>query len=798
MSTPPSIHQWPPHPLLIPELRDPITATLALQEFVACARVCRLWHFVFTPYVWHTIRGSKHLPNDFTRQGKHVRALIEVSTAQADLLLDRMRENCLHLESIQLSWHAFYEDQFEMFFLGIKPRMQRQQLGSPPRLSSPSPQQLKAKPNLALLESNSSTITSIPNNRAVQNTEDGSEPMSVSDHPEAATRLQVVEESKPQTIATASEKALVRAKLAPDALSIISRAAGRSSLIPELKKVTKPRAVDHQDGHQRISCQPTRPAVPHNTRVLLPELPGTIPESVPNGFLASSVHTLILQVHHETILSILLWFTRAGLQGQLQGLKRFELSGHETMSIMTSKGKRFIPVSAANTGPINVHAGILHDLWAVLPCLETCSIHGTVITGDLDEVGKVSSDQGSGSNPGSGSGSSSAQDLETETSSGTNPKQTISAQEALRIKRGQIARSGRHPGYLSEVVSNLTVICRLIAAEPDLGISTLTTLHLNELETLASFRALFKRLPYLTHLRLNKVGDPRFLALLPNLCPRLRHFSYFGQSKRGHAATGFEWQPFFKVMMATTLQEVVLKNVYVTDQDLRTLAITGAGTLRVLLVQGGDNSGCTWKGAKAVLENSRVLQRCTLACYGPVDELFAHDPEFSALMVEQGVEEEVLPRGQSRWWACRKTLETLCLYGLVLYNPETNLKLFEQICTLREMKSFTITGRGVSLEALLGPQTQIEVEETSESPAVGAESSSSSRRMGASMATSLYPKLETIDLPRLAKKLTSKDLLEILKALPSLQWFDVGGAYEMEALIWLETVRSDLTSTFVR
>ncbi|KAF8950294.1 hypothetical protein BGZ52_003011, partial [Haplosporangium bisporale] len=790
-------HPWPPHPFLIPELRDPITKTLTFRDFVACARVCRLWHHVFNPYVWHTLSGSKRFPDDFTRQGRHVRALVEVSTAQADLLVDRMREHCLYLESVQLTWHGFYEDQFEMFFLGIKPEVKSR---ARPALR-PKPTSLRQPTNATAGVGTLNTAT-----RAMTATNqkqegpplpswrsEGSSPCPSKTGTTASSppllSIEMIQQQVAMRARPVMEQDLIRTKLSPDALSVIARAAGRTIPKAEPKKalIDRHRAMDNalQSNAEDGSVDTLMVQGYSTDKARLLDLPGTIPDS-PNGFLSNTLHTLILQVHHETIVAILLWLTRAGLQGRLQGLRQFEISAHESMSIMTSKGKRYVPVPAS-TASNQVHAGVLHDFWAVFPGLEVCALHAVQITDDQTEIpDKSSRPQGS-------------PELTTRLG-GANTSGALTTQQAYQIKRGHIARCGRHPGYLSEVVSTLATIYRLTSQDPSLGISTVTQLHLKECDSLSSFRTLLSRLPHLTHLSVQRLQSSEQLQVLTELCPKLSHFSYMGQPERS-PTTALEWGAFFKAT-ASTLQELLLQNVQVTDQDLRVLARRCGATLRVLsVVQGSNTTACSWQGTKAVLENCRVLESCTLSCYGPIDGLFVHDPEFKAVQEDEEEEEEEgneegVVQG-SKAWACRETLQTLCLYGLVLYNAATNHRLFERLCTLRRLRVLTITGRGMSLEALLGPQRLVGSASV-ESASQALEAPTTITTTTTPTTKSMYPCLESIDLPRLTKKLTSEDLLALLQALPRLRWMDVGGAYEMEALIWLETERRDLLTTFSR
>ncbi|KAF9320621.1 hypothetical protein BG006_002751 [Podila minutissima] len=785
-------HQWPPHPLLIPELRDPITETLTFRDFVACARVSRLWYHVFTPYVWHTLSGSKRFPDDFSRQGRHVRALAEVHTAQADILLDRMRENCLYLESVQLTWHGFYEDQFEMFFLGIKPEI-RCSGGRPAPVVRPKPANLRQPKAGSGTEAGTTTTTTslkealaLPNSRS----EGSSSNLEIGTTSSPSPPEQIQQQ---RTRRAPMEKDLVRTKLSPEAFSIVARAAGRAIPKTEPKRVPigRPRTKDEDDDshlndskHRSEDTSVVQGSSPTNN-VRLPDLPGTIPDT-PNAFLSNTLHTLVLQVHHETILAILLWLTRAGLQGRLQGLRQFEISAHESMSIMTSKGKRYVPVSTSISSANQIHAGVLHDFWAVFPGLEICAVQAQ-ITDDQTEIPSRSVSlltQGSGP---------------TTIASGANSYRAMATHEAYQIKRGHIARCGRHPGYLSEVVSTLAVIHRLTTKDPSLGISGVTQLQLKDCISTSSFSTLLSRVPHLTHLTVQRLESPGQLEALPSLCPKLSHFSFMGPPpERGATIViGFQWGKFFKAM-ASTLESLVLKNVLVDDQGLRVLSLACSRTLRILSFTPGNVTGCSWKGAKAVLENCRVLESCTLNCYGPVDGLFLPDAELSALLLEEeGVpqQEEV---GGNNTWACRDTLHTLCLYGLILYNAESNHKLFERLSSLRRIRALTITGRGLSLEALLGPQS-LGGDAVLPGSSTSSSSSSSPEELEVpSPAQSLHPYLESIDLPRLTKRLTPEDLLALLRALPRLRWMDVGGGYEVDTLIWLETERRDLLTTFLR
>ncbi|KAF9425350.1 protein disulfide-isomerase precursor [Podila epigama] len=838
---------------------------------------------------------SKHFPTDFSRQGRHVRALVEVTTHQANELLERMREHCLHLEFVQLSCHSFYEDHFEMFFLGIQNTppvtVQRTATVTRPRITTT----ILTTTSTAIANSTATTTTTTTTASASTTTAaaDIKTPKAPSILPKPTNlRSNIKKQStSPQPLltpispittiaantATATgvttssttvavvEKDLVRAKLCPEALNLIARAAGRAA--PKQKQPKKPheeniiqrdnpQSLDHPSSTQSSNSTHAHSVLDHSghcrrrDRIAVPRLPpvaaGTIPECRPNGFLSDSIHTLILQVHHETILAILLWLTRAGLQGRLQGLRRFEIKGHDSMSVMTSKGQRFVPLTAsaptttstaaAAASTNMIHAGVLRDFWAVFPGLESCSIRSVLITDDQTPVSSKDNYAANGNNLLiNNSRSPFILPCKVQVPHATT---MMTTEDAYRIKRGQIARSGHHPGYLSEVVSTLAVIHRLIASDPSLGISSLTKLQLAEWDSLSSFQTLFTTLPYLTHLTLRKC-DGASLNALPTLCPRLVSFAYGAFLSSSTILTGFpgtarlndilfagnstshhrlmepdvRWTPFFNAM-ASRLQEIVLMSANIMDADVKLLALVGSNTLRSLTVS-TTNVSISWRAAKAVLEHCSVLENCSMTCCGPAMLLFRHDPEFELLynhhQQQQQQQQQQQPEGQGDSeaghrnedtpWACHQTLKVLHLAGLHSCNEETNMRLFKKISTLPKMRELRITGTGITVVTLLGPQ-----DDGAHAPhGVGSDSGEEGETThilqainGKQESQVLYPHLEKVELPYLTKKLGLKELFMLLKAIPRLRRLDIGGAYEIEALVWIEAKRPDLITDAMR
>lgn len=293
------------------------------------------------------------------------------------------------------------------------------------------------------------------------------------------------------------------------------------------------------------------------------------------------------------------------------------------------------------------------------------------------------------------------------------------------------------------------------------------------------------------------------------------------------------------------LKELILLNANLRDEDMRILVGYGHDRIRVLRIKGKTRS--TWHGARMVLENCSRLEECTLTCYGPVDDLFSNfghpavlfhssttavaSEEESELGEGKGQQEPEPPQGIDRQvpleWSSNDTLRSLCLIGMVLYNDEVNRQLFTRLKKLHHLRGLTIAGRGMTLEGLLGENLRVLALED-ERLAQGeldayrqrheTESGGGSEGLQAPILcatynapiiftgnhtckkrrSSLYPDLETLDLPRLNQKLSSKVLIQLLKELPKLRWMDCGGAYELETLMWLDTRRRDLSKTFSR
>jgi hypothetical protein len=594
-----------------------------------------------------------------------------------------------------------------------------------------------------------------------------------------------------------------------------------------------------------------------------------------NGFLSNSIKNLQLQVPGDSLYAVLLWLTRAGLDGRLQGLRSFRLSGQESSAVFGVPSSAIHDFLAAHLGleqltllSIQVEPAPPEIPW---DCLEGS---------EGSEMLQLMVDSGSSPTPTTVTASTTADSGETTkdagTQSDTDPEAAMAAiTEALTAAVAKSsAQAAVYKGihykthtldYFADLIAtSQSTLEDIKSADPEATRSKVMDLHIFQDGQLGP---LLSRLPHLLRLTTEFFErsriSPDLLLPIQASCRSLVSFTYLGKPscpfadrypRNNHPSPDpffNHWELFMQELVH--LKELFLLNANLRDEDMRILVGHGHDRIRVLRVKG--ETRLTWHGARMVLENCSKLEECTLTCYGPIDELFAstghpvvllHSTNATtAIEVEEGGPSESedlqepeppqsLGRPEPPGWASKNTLHSLCLSGMVLYNDEVNRQLFARLKKLHHLRGLTIAGRGMTLEGLLGENLRLlalederleqeELEayrqrheaESGRSGSQGEGSSTSSpvrcTTCNAPVSTttggnhickkrrgSLYPQLETLDLPRLSQKLSSKDLIQLLKELPRLRWMDCGGAYELETLMWLDTRRRDLSQTFSR
>jgi hypothetical protein len=402
------------------------------------------------------------------------------------------------------------------------------------------------------------------------------------------------------------------------------------------------------------------------------------------------------------------------------------------------------------------------------------------------------------------------------------------------------------PDYFAGLIaSSQPILEPLKSSDPQATRSKVTDLHIFQDGQLGP---LLSRLPHLLRLTTEFFErsriSPDLLQPIHTSCRSLVSFTYLGNpscpfTDRFSRNNQPSQEPFFRhwetfIQELVHLKELTLLNANLRDEDLRTLVRYGHDRFRILKMKGETRA--TWHGARMVLENCKRLEECILTCYGPVDDLFgnfghpvdlfhptaaaaaastaASDNDADEPMEGEGQQHHHHQQQQQQQqedplqgfqetteWASKDTLHSLCLSGMVLYNDDVNRKLFLRLHKLHRLRGLAIAGRGMTLEGLLGKglrvlaseDERLEHDEHQQQNTAFTIATNDSRRR-----TCLYPDLETLDLPRLTQKLSSRDLIQLMKELPSLRWMDCGGAYELETLMWLETRRRDLLKTFSR
>ncbi|KAF9107790.1 hypothetical protein BGX29_004849 [Mortierella sp. GBA35] len=870
----------PQHPLLIPELRDQITEGLTVQDYACCLLVNRLWNKVFTPYLYHTIvlrQGSLEsvaaagstdsgvvtsTVSPFQHYGHWVRQL-DLRMDNPDGMLDNIRKWCPWMETVKLNFGRLLEEQFEMFILGIQPPVLLSRFGGirDPTQATTLKRWMTASPTTTTMTSSNSKTgaTLMPQQQERRRRSVGTE---------LSAAVTVLEDKERDRLMLGTTKARKNSMIAFPTLVPLSCAPlyERPAIVPTISIIPP---ITDSDTETNTTTDTTTTAVIDPSHWRIP--------SDHNGFLSNTLKNLQLQVPGDCLFAVLLWLTRAGLDGRLQGLRSFRLSGQETSAVF------------------GVSSSAIHDFLAAYPGLEQLTLLSIQVEPAPSETPWDSLEGSEGSEmlqPMVDSGSSptpttmdatgvneetirhreTENDVDPEAEDGAEAMAAITAALAGAFA-GSSAQSAVYKGihykthnsdYFADLIAtSQSTLEELKLSDPLASRSKVTDLHIFQDGQLGP---LLSRLPHLLRLTTEFFErsriSPDLLLPIQTSCRSLVSFTYLGKPScpfadrfpRNNLSSAepffLHWETFFQELVH--LKELILLNGNLLDQDFRTLVRYGHDRIRILRVKGGTRS--TWHGARMVLENCSKLEECTLTCYGPIDELFAttghpvelfyppsaaDDDEVEAIEdqgqhhLHQDQHSLQITPAEPREWLSKDTLRSLCLSGLVLYNDEVNRKLFTRLKTLHRLRELTVQGRGMTLEGLLGDSLRVLAledqrleleehdslrrEEQQRMVSAGGEEGVSASALGLNVNNSttistfangvctskrrrsrLYPKLETLDLPRLDQKLSSQDLIQLLQELPRLRWMDCGGAYELETLMWLDTHRRDLLKTFSR
>ncbi|KAF9545613.1 hypothetical protein EC957_010698 [Mortierella hygrophila] len=862
---PPALPPPPQHPLLIPELRDQITEHFTTQDVIHCLLVNRLWNKVFTPYLYYTIilrqkalerakaDGVASAASFFPHYGHWVRHL-DLRMSDPDTTLDIVRECCSWMESVKLNFGRLLEEQFELFVLGI------QSPGLSTRFGG-------VRDPVQVTTLKRCMTTTLPTTHA--NTSDT-----------VRTKLMTPQHQERRKRSVGTELSTAAA-LDDEDKQILSLTKARSNSInafPTLVPLTWAPAYEHPIVISKAIIVPPDITVT-DTDTDTDARTGTVNTTAldashwhipsgPNGFLSNSIKNLQLQVPGDSLYAVLLWLTRAGLDGRLQGLRSFRLSGQETSAVFGVPSSAIHDFLAAHSGLeqltlllIQVEPAPSENPW---DCLEGS---------EGSEMLQLMVDSGSSPTPTTATApTNSASGVATRgagTESDTNPEAVAMTAIAAALAAAVVSKTaqpalykGIHykthvPDYFAGLIAtSQSTLEELKLADPGATRSKVTELHIFQDGQLGP---LLSRLPHLLRLTTEFFErsriSPELLLPIQTSCRSLVSFTYLGKpscpfadryprNNRPSPHPFFtHWESFMQELVH--LKELILLNANLRDEDMRILVGYGHDRIRVLRIKGETRS--TWQGARMVLENCSRLEECTLTCYGPVDDLFSnfgHPVVLFHPTTSTGASEEerepgenegqqkseppqVIGRPEPPEWSSKDTLHSLCLIGMVLYNDEVNRQLFTRLRKLHHLHGLTIAGRGVTLEGLLGENLRVlalederlaqreldacrqrhEAEygggnEESQAPVLCVTCNvpvfSAGNHICKKRRNSLYPDLETLDLPRLNQKLSSKDLIQLVKELPKLRWMDCGGAYELETLVWLDTRRRDLSKTFSR
>ncbi|KAH7044270.1 hypothetical protein BKA57DRAFT_517056 [Linnemannia elongata] len=871
---PPALPPPPQHPLLIPELRDQITEHFTTQDFTHCLLVNRLWNKVFTPYLYHTIvlrqkalerakaGGVASAASSFPHYGHWVRYL-DLRMNDPDTTLDIVRECCPWMESVKLNFGRLLEEQFELFILGIQsPGLLTRFGGMRDPVQATTLERRMTATQLAThadIIDTTGTKLMTPQHLERRRRSVGTEiPMSATTAPLDDKDRQILSVIKARRNSINAFPTLVPLTWAPVYEHPI--------VVPTASVVPPAITVTDTDNDARADTVTTTSIDASHWHI----------PSGRNGFLSNSIKNLQLQVPGDSLYAVLLWLTRAGLDGRLQGLRSFRLSGQETSAVFGVPSSAIHDFLAAHSGleqltllSIQVEPAPSETPW---DCLEGS---------EGSEMLQLMVDSGSSPTPTTATAPTNSDSGVTTrgagTESDTNPEAGEGAAVAMKAIAAALAAAvagntaqpalykGIHykthiPNYFADLIAtSQSTLKELKSADPGATRSKVTDLHIFQDGQLGP---LLSRLPHLLRLTTEFFErsriSPDLLLPIQTSCRSLVSFTYLGKPscpfadrypRNNHPSPDpffNHWKSFMQELVH--LKELILLNANLRDEDMRILVGYGHDRIRVLRIKGETRS--TWHGARMVLENCSRLEECTLTCYGPVDDLFSNSghpvvlfhPTTTTIAVaseeenepgkDEGQQEPEPPQAIGRpeppEWSSKNSLRSLCLIGMVLYNDEVNRQLFTRLKKLHHLRGLTIAGRGMTLEGLLGENLRVlELEDellkqeeldayrqrheaesggSSEGPQAPAlcatcnapAISTTGNHICKKRRSSLYPDLETLDLPRLNQRLSSKDLIQLLKELPKLRWMDCGGAYELETLMWLDTRRHDLSKTFSR
>ncbi|KAF9921182.1 hypothetical protein FBU30_008817 [Linnemannia zychae] len=847
----------PRHPLLIPELRDQITGDLTVQDYIRCLLVNRLWNKIFMPYIYHTIVIRQHsieqakvasfsntvatsaavssVESSLQHHGQWVRHL-DLRVNDPDIALRIIREYCPFMEIVKLNFGRLLEEQFEFLILGIRSPTILHRFEGVRDSTEVSDRQEQRRPSIG--SEFSMTAASMEKNDDLVQREPKDRENSLNIMPQRHDPLSfITDHETPVVVPT----------------SMIAPQVHTSAALDDDTKLLTPTTVDD------TLCWHIPPG--HN------------------GFLSNTIRNLQLQVPGGSLYAVLLWLTRAGLDGRLQGLQSFRLSGQEISTVFG------IPSSA------------IHDFLVAHPRLEQLALLSIQVEPALSETSweslegsegsemlQVMIDSGSTPTPANATSISASDSRVSRDSDIENNTELEIDEGAMAMAAVAAALTAAVPGNPTQPalykgthykIHNRDYFADLIAAgqptleklkstDPQGNQSKVIDLHIFQDGQLGP---LLSRLPHLLRLTTEfferSRTSPDLLLPIQRSCRSLVSFTYLGKpscpfADRYPRNNQSSSEPFFHhwelfIQELIHLKELILLNANLRDEDLRTLVRYGHDRLRILRMKGETRA--TWHGARIVLENCSQSEECTLTCYGSIDDLFAvgGDPVFLSHQPTSGTmastERDQIELGEGREnhsrqqsdptpsptitrqdpseWPSKDTLHSLCLSGIVLYNDDANQRLFARLKSLRRLRGLTIVGRGMTLETLFGKDLrdlalenerlyqefetkQLEKKSRGQSSSIsnGCGSADTHKVTIDNMKNDysyillrkecLYPELETLDIPRLHQKLTSKDVVQLMKELPKLRWMDCGGAYELETLVWLQTRRRDLLKTFSR
>lgn len=254
-----------------------------------------------------------------------------------DTTLDIVRDCCPWMESVKLNFGRLLEEQFELFVLGVRSPGLLTRFGGvrDPEQATALKQRMTAAP----LTIHADSYTA------------GTKLMTPQHHQERRRRSVGTELSTAATAATLDDK---------DKQILGVTKARRKSInaFPTLVPLTWAPVCEHPIVVPTTIIVPPAIAVTDTdtdaradtvTTTALDASHWHIP-SGRNGFLSNSIKNLQLQIPGDSLYAVLLWLTRAGLDGRLQGLRSFRLSGQETSAVFGVPSSAIHDFLAAHSG----------------------------------------------------------------------------------------------------------------------------------------------------------------------------------------------------------------------------------------------------------------------------------------------------------------------------------------------------------------------------------------------------------------------------------------------------------------